>query len=176
MTHYVPQGEGLNAKPHLLIATIDTYGYSGVKWTVQCPYEGPRECGLVEECNGSPADVAKWGCELYPEQPHVTPIPTGRGGWTYSDEDRAKWEAFEKALDHWLEEVHDGYRRHRTEVCWFVHIAECSDFWEPEYFLADMPNGLLLNGFLKVLVGYEGQDEDTEPKFKIWEEKANADS
>lgn len=176
MTLYVPQGEGLNAKPHLLIPTIDTYGYSGVKWTVQCPYEGPRECGLVEECNGTPKDVEKWGCELLPELPNVTPVPNGKGGYEYHAHDREAWEAFEAARDRWLNEVHDGYARHRTDECWFVHIATCSDYFEPEYFLADIPEGTPIAGPMKVLVGYEGHDEDTEPKFKIWEEKDNADS
>jgi hypothetical protein len=175
-THYVPQGEGLNVKPHLLIVTIDAWFAGGVKWTVQCPYEGPRECGLLEECTGSPADVKQWGCELRPEIPDVRPVPNGKGGFKYLLEDQAKWEAYEKALDDWRNVVHSGYEGHRTEECWFVHISKVSDYFEPEYFLADIPEGTPVNGPLKVLVAYEGSGEDTMPKFKLWKEPSNADS
>lgn len=176
MMHFTPQGEGANAEPHLLIATVDAWRSGGVKWTVQCPYEGPRECGLIEECMGSPKEVERWGCEPHPVQPDVTPIPDDRGGWKYSEEDRKKWLAHEDALDHWKNVVHGGYDGHRTDECWFVHISTVSDYWEPEYFLEGIPEGTPISGPMKVLVGYQGSGEDTEPKFKIWEESGNADS
>lgn len=173
MSTFADQGTGANAKPHLLTAYVTAWG--GVGWRVTCPHEGPRDCGMVEECNGTPKDVEKWGCELYPEQPHVTPIPNGRGGWTYSPEDQEKWDAFEKAQDHWLDEVHGGYRRHRTEQCWFERVLQ-EDWFDSESYLEHIPEGTEIVSPLKVIVGHDGYDEDTIPLFKIWEEKDDADS
>lgn len=184
MAHYVAQGKGINAKPHLLIPTIDPWWNGGVKWTVQCPYEGPRECGLVEECNGTEEDVARWGCEPFPAMPGgygslVVAMPEGYDGLVVgplSEERRAAWRKFEQERDRWEDEVHGGYRWHRTEECWFATVAVPNSDFEPEYFLSDIPRDTPINGPIKVLVGYEGQDEDTEPKFKLWEEPTHADS
>lgn len=166
---YDEQGAGANRLPHLLIPTIDTHQYAGIKWTVTCPYEelGSNEgCGIVEECNGTEPDVAKWGCELHPLPPsdYHEAAPASH----------EEWEAYEEARDRWLNEVHDGYRWHRTTDCWFAKVAVPNSDFEPEYFLADIPSGTPITGPLKVIVGYEGSDEDTEPKFKLWEEPTDA--
>lgn len=168
MKHYDEQGTGSNRLPHLLIPVIDTHWYAGIKWTMQCPYEGPRECGLVEECNGTEKDVAKWGCELFPMAPsdYHEAAPASR-------ED---WEKFEAARDHWENEVHGGHRWHRTEECWFATVAVPNSDFEPEYFLEDIPDGTKITGPLKVLVGYEGSEEETEPTFKLWEEPTDAET
>lgn len=52
-----------NEKPHLLIAKVEVYGrYRGIAWSVTCPYaaDDMRNCGVVEACTGSEADVAKF--------------------------------------------------------------------------------------------------------------------
>ena len=171
---YDAQGTGANRLPHLLIPEIDTHWYSGVKWTVSCPYEllGTNEgCGVVEECHGTPQDVEKWGCRLFPEAPSDQ-YPSGH---LLSDEERkAAWEEFEAEREAW-DEAHDWHRWHRTAECWFAHVAVPNSDFDPEYFLADIPRGTPITGPLKVLVGYEGSEEDTEPKFRLWEEPTDAD-
>jgi hypothetical protein len=173
VTHYEKQGEGANRLPHLLKAEIDTHWHSGIKWSVECPYEalGSNEgCGIVEECNGTEADVAKWDCLLFPDSPSDI-----EGFQSLSAEDRSvAWDAFEAKREVW-DEAHDWHRWHRTTECWFAHVALPNSDLDPEYFLADIPRGTPVLSPLKVLVGYEGSDEDTEPKFRLWEEPTDAD-
>ncbi len=169
---YETQGTGANRLPHLLIPTIDTYQYSGIRWTVQCPYEteGKAEnCGIVEECNGTPQDVERWGCLLFPTPPSDSADLAALS----EDERKALWEEFEAKREVW-DEVNEWHRWHRTTQCWYTHVAVPNSDFDPEYFLADIPRGTPINGPLKVLVGYEGSDEDTEPKFKLWEEPTDA--
>ena len=168
MSTYDKQGSGANRLPHLLVPVIDTHWYAGIKWSVECPYEelGSNEgCGVVEECNGTPQDVEKWGCLLFPTS------PSDREGFRdLPDEERkAAWEEFEAKREVW-DEAHDWNRWHRTKDCWYAHVAVPNSDFEPEYFLADSPTGTKTTGPMKVLVGYEGSEEDTEPKFKLWEE------
>jgi hypothetical protein len=173
MSYYSKQGAGENRLPHLLVATIDTHWNSGIKWVIQCPYEadGKAEgCGIVEECNGTPDDVAKWDCLLFPESPSDHPPQLA----AMSDEERAAaWSEFEAKREVW-DEAHDWNRWHRTTECWYATVAIPNSDFDPEYFLADISRGTPINGPLKVLVGYEGSDEDTEPKFRLWEEPDGA--
>lgn len=164
MQRFDTRPDGPNAKPHILRAFLDPHAAGGVSWTIKCPYEGPRECGLVEECTGSDKDVQKWGCEPFP----TPPSDYGDGG---PEEDRhAAWEAFEAARDRWENEVHGGRKWHRTEQCWFEHAIGDWDF-EPEYYLSTMtgPNEKLeISSPIQVAVGYDGYDEDTEPLLRPW--------
>ena len=174
MSYYTEQGQRENRLPHLLVAEIDTHWHSGIKWVVKCPYEAEDEdegCGIVEECNGTPADVEKWGCLLFPSSPSdESSYPE------MSDEERrAAWDEFEAKREAW-DEAHDHHRWHRTPQCWYAHIAVPNSDFEPEYFLADIPRGTPIEGPLKVLVGYEGADEDAEPKFRLWKESGDAET
>lgn len=170
MAYYDKQGMGANRLPHLLTAQIDTHWNSGIKWTMECPYEdlGTNEgCGIVEECNGTPQDVEKWGCLLFPES------PSDQEGFRDLPDDvrKAAWDEFEAKREVW-DEAHDWHRWHRTTECWFAKVALPNSDFDPEYFLADIPRGTSVVSPLKVLVGYEGDDE---PKFKLWEEPTDAD-
>ncbi len=169
MTRYTPQGDGQNRLPHLLVPLIDTKMYSGVRWEVRCPYEGPRECGVIQECHGTDEDVAKWGCEPFPKQPPSATMAPDMSEEERKASDRA-WTAFLDDMQEWKDVTHGGYGYHHTDVCWYAEVAIPNSDFEPEYFLADIPDGTPIEGPLKVLVGYEGSDEDTEPKFKLWEE------
>lgn len=174
MSYYSEQGVGENRLPHLLVAEIDAHWHSGIKWTVQCPYEAEKKaegCGVVEECSGSLGDVVKWGCLLFPESPSDRPQYA-----TLNEEERAAaWEEFEAKREVW-DEVHDWHRWHRTTECWYATVAVPNSDFEPEYFLKDIPRGTPIAGPLKVRVGYEGSDEDTEPRFRLWEEPASAET
>lgn len=166
MTHYP---EGSNTEPHVLTALLSAW-HGGVKWQIICPHTGSRECGMVEECNGTPEDVAKWGCELFPEMPkdYLNGGPEG-------EERRAAWQAFEEARQRWEDEVHGGYRWHRTDRCFFEYAVNSGDF-DPEYFLDELPQEMVITGAMRVQVGYEGSGEDTEPKFKLWKEPEDAET
>lgn len=166
-------GTGANEKPHLLIATLDIHCWGGVDWRVQCPYEGIRPCGAVEECRGTPEDAKKWGCEPLPKAPEGFVDMTVPG--PQSDRRRAEWDEFSKKLVHWRDEVHGGYEWHRTKVCWFQNRIPSGDF-EPEDFLSCLPADMEIKSPIKVMVGYEGHGEDVEPVFKLWEEPTDADS
>lgn len=170
---YDAQGEGANRLPHLLIPEINTRWHSGIKWTVTCPYAetgGSPGCSIVEECNGTPEDVKKWGCLLFP----TAPSDIENFDSLSQEERQAHWDEFEAKREIW-DEAHDYRRHHPTSECWFANVAIPNSDFEPEYFLADIPDGTAVTGPLKVLVGYEGSDEDTEPKFRLWEEPTDAD-
>lgn len=171
------QGEGGNALPHLLVATISPGSNGGVEWTVKCPYEGRRECGSTEECFGTPADVEKWGCEPFPEMPEISTAVFAKGVLNkLVGKETEEWAKFEAARDRWVEEVHDGHEWHRTAECWFEYAIK--DVWgsEPEFYLSKLPADMEINGPIKVMVGYDGYGEEVEPLFKLWEEPTNADS
>jgi hypothetical protein len=164
MSTFSEQGTGANAKPHLLIARIT--GWGGVDWEIQCPYDGPRECGTLEQCYGSPKEQEKHGCPPRPEPPRGMPVDFGE----HKADPGAKeaWEAFDKAMDEWRDEhVKDQY--HRTEQCWF-ELGLKQGWFDAEEFLMTIPEGTEIVSPMKVLVGHDGYDEDTTPKFKIWEE------
>lgn len=167
------RGAGANARPHRLIALIDRFASGGVQWRVECPYEGIRPCGAVEECHGSPRDNAKWGCKPYPVPPDTSPREKPGGGYEYSDEDRAKWREFERLRSEWLDE-HGGHEWHRTDECWFQIIH--SHDYDPEYYLAELPDDYPINGPIEVMVGYDDDYDEPEPVFKLWKESPDADS
>lgn len=173
---FSPQGTGANDKPHLLVARLDRYASGAVQWNVKCPHEGNRECGAVVDCNGTPDDVERWGCELYPETPGETPAPDGEGGYEYSEEGSEAWKKFEKARERWVYEVHDGFEWHHGSECWFEHVITSNGDFDPEYFLAELPDGMEVNSPIKVIVGYEGYGEDVEPVLRLWEEPTDDQS
>jgi hypothetical protein len=178
MTSFSDKGTGLNTKPHILTAYIDKW--HGVSWKIQCPYEGPRECGVLEECYG---DNEKYGCSPRPTPPSDLYPPPLSWKKEFPDADLSPekkaeiseaWDAFFDAQDAWREE-HEGREHHRTEQCWFEHTL--TEGWcDEEEFLEHFPEGTLISSPMKVLVGYDGHDEDTMPKFKLWEEPTHADS
>lgn len=171
---YNEQGEGANKLPHLLTARIDTWRSGAVKWSVICPYEGNRECGFIEECNGTDYEVAKWGCEPHPKAPSDDlaryyldgKLVGPPGAWEEA------WDRYFEARDRWADEVHGGYGGHRTDKCWFEYVLKEGDV-EPEYYLEPL-EGQAVSSPLKVCVGYTGSGEETEPVFKLWEEHSNA--
>lgn len=167
MTVYYP--DDANTQPHVLTPILSAW-HGGVRWEVHCPHTGPRACGLVEECTGSEKDVEKWGCERFPEPPK----DYGDAG-PESDEARDAWQKFEAARERWRDEVHGGYEWHRTEKCFFEYAVKAGDF-DAEYFLDQLPQDMVIPGPMKVRVGYEGSGEDTEPKFKLWEEPSDGET
>lgn len=171
MNHFFSaQGMGKNARPHLLIARVDVSAYGGISWEVQCPYEGPRECGAIERCYGSDKDVEKWGCTLYPTEPHAP--EAYKPGEDLPQELKDAWDAYQQAVDKWREGhlyVENGDYGHRTDQCWFVDRLRSGDE-EPEYYLAKITQGIEIRSPLKVLVGHEGSFEEISPLFKLWKE------
>jgi hypothetical protein len=162
-----------NDRPHLLIATVQTYGpsdrYKGVGWAVQCPY-GPddiRDCGMIEECTGSEEDAAKWGCTPRPVEPQGMPEDT--------EDNRSAWEKYLAAEDEWTDDhVHYavGYG-HRIGKCWFSYILGQGEV-EPEDILENIPEGPI-DGPIKVEVHYDGGLDEAYPSFTLWKEAADGD-
>lgn len=170
MTRFIEQGTGINAKPHLLTARIN--GWGGIVWSIECPYEGSRDCGSLEECHGTPEQREKYRCSERPVPPSdVMPVTWG----IHQADPGAKeaWDDYHEALDQWRDE-HDNDGFHRTEECWFELVLR-EDWFDSEGYLTDLDNEIVVSP-MRVLVGYEGSGEDTEPKFTLWKEEGNADS
>lgn len=168
------QGEKANAQPHLLTAYLDLDSFAGVTWRVTCPYTGPKECGMVEECRGTSRDVEKWGCEPYPSAPDIRSLQNPDGTWSAVANDEV-WDAFHKARDRWVDEIHDGNEFHRTQACWYEEAISSGDY-EAEYFLSAFPREYVIVSPIKVMVGYEGYADECEPVLKLWEEPTDDQS
>jgi hypothetical protein len=162
-----------NEKPHLLTAKVEAYGrYKGISWGIQCPYEPQdiRDCGVVEECTGSEADVAKYGCRPYPVEPK---FPQGHTpDAELPEEFRLAWRAWEDEVTEWQCAHYyygGGSYGHRVGDCWFTHILGEGDV-EPEGILENIPDNTPINGPFKVEVHYEGSYDETSPSFTLWKE------
>ena len=158
IARYSPKGEHDNRLPHRLIAQIDSHWNGGVRWKLECPYEGvERPCALLMECTEHPR----------PSDPYHKPMVTSE--LEIDPEYREEIEAYEKAMEAWEDEhPHGSY--HHTGDCWARWVIEEGDYSEPEYFLADIPRGTPLVGPLEVLLGARGHGEDQEPVFRLWNE------
>jgi hypothetical protein len=162
-----------NEKPHLLHAKVGVWSaYHGIDWSVECPYEDDdiRDCGAVEECSGVPADVERWGCRPYPEEPK---FPEGQKPDEDLPEDfRLAFLAWEDAVEEWKSDhiyYGEGRYGHRSKECWFVQIVGLGDL-EPDDFLHNIPNGTPVVSPLPVRVDYEGHYEETSPNFTPWKD------
>jgi hypothetical protein len=134
-----------NEKPHILRAFFGTYG--AVRWTVECPYEGVAECGLMEPCT----------------EHHEPGSPTGP-----EHRDRAAWRRWDLLHEEWAQD-HPSGPHHPGSKCWYEYSLEEGD-WEPEYYLAEIPDGTPVMQAMRVQVGYEGYDDECEPRFKLWKD------
>lgn len=174
MTHFPEQGQHENTKPHLLIARIDTSSYAGIRWTVECPYEGFRDCGMLVRCTGSEQDVEKWGCTPYPVE------PTWPKGYKFDmempPETADAWRVYREAVSDWRDDhlEFDGEHGHHNEDCWYIDRLRSGDE-DPEYFLAHITPDTEIRSPLKVAVGYEGWQEEISPLFRLWKEAADGD-
>jgi hypothetical protein len=171
MTSFANQGTSANSKPHLLTAYIN--GWGGVTWKIECPHEGPRDCGTLEECHGTPEQMKTYGCSPRPVPPSDT-MPVEWGYFKADNDAKDVWNTYYNALEQWRTS-HEGREHHRTEKCWFELALE-EDWFDSEEYLDLIPEGTRIVSPLRVLVGHDGYDEDTTPKFKIWEENGDADS
>lgn len=175
MSTYVDQGHGENAKPHLLIAKLDTH-YGGVHWTIQCPYEGNRPCGLIEECFGTPQENERWGCPPMPIEPQMPKGYDPYGNHAMPSHFLAQtMDEYMGALDDWRDahtRTAQGTYGHHTAACWYPTVLGDD---EPEYYLADMPEGLEIRSPIKVCVGYDSSLDEATPIFRLWKEAADGD-
>jgi len=148
--HYYDRGEGQNRLPHLLYAVIDDRGWGNVRWRVECPYEGVRDCGVLVPCTE----------HKEPTQPR---------GLTGSAKRRAE-QRFLQAYDEWHDLHGYGAAEHPGSECWFEHMLTEGDI-EPEYFLADIPNDTPLTWPLEIRVGHEGSYDESTPIFTTWKDR-----
>lgn len=146
---YYDRGEGQNRLPHLLYAVINDYGYGNVRWRVECPYEGVRDCGLLVPCTE----------HKEPTQPR---------GLTGSAMRRAEAK-FLEAHDEWHDLHSYGPAEHPGSECWFEYMIAAGDV-EPEYFLADVPKDTPLTYPLEIRVGHEGAYDEATPIFTTWKD------
>lgn len=157
MKNFSEQGTGPNVLPHLLTAVleVDRYG-ANVLWKVRCPGEteglASLPCGVLEECDREECRQPQPLAERSPEES--------------DDARREAWSQHMDALVEWREE-HGNEGMHHTGDCWFRYMVESREA-DPERFLAELPNGMVLSGPLWVLVGNDGSDEDPMPAFRIW--------
>lgn len=151
------QGEGYNALPHLLTATLDPDWRDGMRWSVQCPYEGAgRPCALLEECTKHPR----------PQSPGVGCTPM-------DPEFQQRWDEWEAADERWWED-HDFGSWHPANQCWASHMIAEGDY-EPEYYLRSMPKGHVINGPLRIQIGRIGNYEEAEPVFRLWDDNESGE-
>lgn len=172
--YFSEQGQAENAQPHLLIARIDVSAYAGISWSVQCPYEGNRSCGMLVRCTGSPADVEKWGCTLYPVEPEW---PKGyKFDMEMPPETADAWRVYRQAVSDWQDDhvSHEGDTFHRGSDCWYINRLRSGDE-DPEYYLAHITPETEVHSPLKVAVGHDGWDEEISPVFRLWKEAADGD-
>lgn len=128
-----------NELPHVLTATLDYEGWGGVRWALECPYEGVRECGILVPCSLAEHE----GPGPSPSEPHSDPLSQA-------------WLDWYEAFDAWREACpSDG---HPGEQCWYAYMINGREE-EPEYFLAEMPR-LPITGPIRVAVHTTGFDDD----------------
>jgi hypothetical protein len=169
MSYFPQQGEGENAQPHLLVARIDTSSYAGTSWSVRCPYEGFRPCGMLERCTGSEKDVEKWGCTPHPVEPKW---PKGyKFDMEVPPDLKLAWGDYKRALSNWRDDhvAFDGEYGHHSDKCWYIDRLRSGDE-DPEYYLAHITPDTEIRSPLKVAVGHDGWAEEISPLFRLWKE------
>lgn len=167
--YFPEQGTGENTLPHLLIARIEVSAYAGISWSVQCPYEGPRPCGMLESCTGTDQDVKKWGCSSYPVEPQ---FPHGYKFDMEMPKDlQDAWKVYQQAVSNWRDDhvESEGDYYHRGDQCWYIDRLRSGDE-DPEYYLACITPDTEIRSPLKVAVGHEGWQEEISPLFRLWKE------
>lgn len=138
----------MNDKPHWLTAHLDTQYGNGVRWELMCPYEGPRDCGILVPC--------KVPAHHQPSAPRVPEF-----------QDRRGWERYAYLDDLWRD-FHPNGPFHPGTECWVKDRIESNDL-EPEYWLREM-TAKTITGPIPVAVRIEGWDEDAEPILTDWKD------
>lgn len=153
MSSYDLVGTGANQLPHRLHVRVNPDYYGAVEFEVECPYpdqEG-KPCGVWMTCYDHP--VPRMPAEGHHDNPQA-------------------WAEFNAA--------YEGYRSthprdgiHFGPECWYVYMLQgdgAGDV-EPEQFLADFPAGVSVVSPMLVQVGWTGDTDEADIRFRPWKEE-----
>lgn len=155
MSVYDPRGIGANRLPHRLHCRVNPDFGGGVEWDVECPYPGEnhRPCGTWVACYEHPV----------PRMPMEGP-----------KEDPQAWAEFDVAYAEYRR-THPRDGVHFGAECWYEYMlqGDGAGSVEPEYFLADFPAGVSVVSPMLVQVGWSGDWDEADIKFRPWKEEEN---